>query len=1458
MIQGKAKLGVWVSILAVVILFSVFQVSQNRALGKLEGDEIEISTHSGDQQNPHGIFLPDKNLWFVVYEDHSEVSKGSEIKGLFVRPDGTTCGKSFTISSDTPGNGNQTVPRAAYRDGAGKADPTDRILVLWQDTRSTTNVGGYIYYAALDVSSYTPTESICALPSSSGEFEVLFEDDDPNAAGTQSYVTSRSLPRVTYDTVKDRFLMAWVESRNSQKTVSYIPFPLPATEVSWKFGDTSFVGYGALKGDLSGYETSPTIIYHHNEGGSAYTRVRRLSSSKEAYKEKRVYEAFNGITNLDLSCDSTSNECLIIWEGFKEEITVENTCKDDPSESTSNGICDNNDIVTSSASSQVLDNSKAIYGLFEKNFGLSIPSFKVSSSKDDCYYPSLGFDPVTKKFLAAWETLGEGGYQKIYGQLIFSGGGSYNKNFLISYQDTDGDGNQDENILNSKQTRPHVSYDSVNQRYFVTWQDGRNGSISIENLDIYGQYVDSEGTLRGTNYAISTQGSNQLAPVTVYNPLENLFLTVWKDGRNTSTTGSDIYGQRFSLGQPQLTLLKLDNTPLAPALIDFGSITKGQFSTYSFKIKNTGDVSISVDCISPDPATLTPFSFSNLPKELAACSEAGSATQLTLVPSAEVTLTTKFSPDGEGTFMSSFTIKSNAGERTVALQGISVSPDLTLQEGDGTDDGTLAFGSIKPNQTKDLTFSLVNNGTIEYQVTSIAGISGPFSIVENPTFPFTLLPGQQKTFTVRFAPVERATHLVEVVINTDKPGLKRTLWLQASCIAPVLKLNPTFIDFGTQKANTTTNSTVAISNEGDDDLIVSSCGSFPQGFSLKGSCPEKVAAGESKSLTIQFSPTDVVTYEGTINIQTNGGNQGVILKGAGKGGKVAITPSQLDFGVIVVNSQAVLPLEIRNEGNDTLTITSITSLSSPYSLNLGSALPATLQPNTTITALINFSPNNSGLFTSSITISTDAINGNQTVSIQGQAIQSKVTITPFPVGFEQIQVGETSSMLLSIKNENPTKVKILSIDPPLAPFSISNQVTTPYEMASGETVQLVVKFSPIQAGQFGSNMKILFDFKPTPITVGISGSAIAQLIQKGEIVFKEKGVEVTYLDFGSVVKGGLSQKELVIENKTTKKLTLLSPGVSEGFKVEGTFPMTLSEYGSQGYTSTVSVKFLPTQVKSYEGNISFNEKDSQFIYQLSVVGAGVKAAATSTTDGIMVETIPLKAEEIPGAKPSNFQAKDAVSVYLTNAPEEVSLTFKFSDLPSNPVFYKVDKNNNWCKLYPSNACSGISNVQLKGGDLSFKLKDNSDCDKDPQIGVIYDPIVVGDETATTTTTQAGTGTGTTTGTGGGAGGGGSCFIATAAYGSGLHPYVVELKRFRDRHLMSNPVGRSFVGFYYRVSPPIAEIIAQNEALRAVVRIGLYPVVFAVLHPFLLIIPLSLGALMGIIWVQRRGSVRNRG
>jgi hypothetical protein len=67
-----------------------------------------------------------------------------------------------------------------------------------------------------------------------------------------------------------------------------------------------------------------------------------------------------------------------------------------------------------------------------------------------------------------------------------------------------------------------------------------------------------------------------------------------------------------------------------------------------------------------------------------------------------------------------------------------------------------------------------------------------------------------------------------------------------------------------------------------------------------------------------------------------------------------------------------------------------------------------------------------------------------------------------------------------------------------------------------------------------------------------------------------------------------------------------------------------------------------------------------------------------------------------------------------------------------------------------------------------------------------------------------------------------CFIATAAFGSPLHPQVRILRDFRDRYLMPSRLGQRMVDFYYRHSPKIASLIAKHKALRLAARFSLLP------------------------------------
>jgi len=62
-----------------------------------------------------------------------------------------------------------------------------------------------------------------------------------------------------------------------------------------------------------------------------------------------------------------------------------------------------------------------------------------------------------------------------------------------------------------------------------------------------------------------------------------------------------------------------------------------------------------------------------------------------------------------------------------------------------------------------------------------------------------------------------------------------------------------------------------------------------------------------------------------------------------------------------------------------------------------------------------------------------------------------------------------------------------------------------------------------------------------------------------------------------------------------------------------------------------------------------------------------------------------------------------------------------------------------------------------------------------------------------------------------------CFIVTATYGSPLSHEIDIFRKYRDKKLMKNTVGRVIINCYYKYSPFYANLIKRSQLVRMIIR-----------------------------------------
>jgi hypothetical protein len=309
-----------------------------------------------------------------------------------------------------------------------------------------------------------------------------------------------------------------------------------------------------------------------------------------------------------LAHNSDADEYLLVWADYRNRDTTEWDIWAQRLSSTGTPI-GQPFVISEDPESQLLP--KVVYNLINKEY-LIVWYGKFSDTDRDIYarrvsstgqlrgdrisvsvirgvneiHPDIAYNSRSNEYLVVWIDNRTAPYYDVYGQRLANEGAklgnpitittttnektrwarvAYNnidEEYLLLWDDhvspadynafaqrVSGQGN----LLGSKillaqspayQQSARAAYNSVNNEYLVVWQDGRNSANAF--WDIYGQILSGAGNKRGNNLPISTATHQQMEPYVAYSSVGNEYLITWQDSR-TDESAPDIYGQKLSV-----------------------------------------------------------------------------------------------------------------------------------------------------------------------------------------------------------------------------------------------------------------------------------------------------------------------------------------------------------------------------------------------------------------------------------------------------------------------------------------------------------------------------------------------------------------------------------------------------------------------------------------------------------------------------------------------------------------------------------------------------------------------------------------------------------------------------------------------------------------------------------------------------------------------------------------------
>ncbi|HUN62514.1 MAG TPA: choice-of-anchor D domain-containing protein [Candidatus Sulfotelmatobacter sp.] len=540
-------------------------------------------------------------------------------------------------------------------------------------------------------------------------------------------------------------------------------------------------------------------------------------------------------------------------------------------------------------------------------------------------------------------------------------------------------------------------------------------------------------------------------------------------------------------------------------------------------------------------------------------------------------------------------VTSSAAKQTSSVGSFQINP------------ASVNFGQVAIGKPATQTVSVSNTGSVGINITQLTLSNSQFSVT-GMTTPMALAVGQSGSFTIAVNATSAGTLTGTLTVQGSAGSTPVVVNLSATATSSQsqLSLSASSLSFGNVAVGTKSTDNLVLNNTGTTDLTISMLTLAGSDFTISGiTTPKTIAAGQSVTLAVTFTPTGTGNVTGSLAITSSDAANPTVtipLTGAGSAtatGQLSANPSSLSFGAVGTGTSNKKQIVLTNSGNAAVDLTAVTASGAGVTVS-GVTLPLSLNPSQTTTLTVAFDPTQSGSVSGAIKIVSNAGNSPLTVQVSGSGAQPGLALTPATYSFGSIVDGQTKSETVTITNTGTAALTIADVTVNGAGFSVSG-LSTPVTIAAGSNSSFAVLYAPTTPGSHSGTVSIASNAPNSPNVLALTGASTGSSVNLS--------ANPTTLSFSNVNAGSSSSKNVTVTNSGNSSLTISQITVNaKNFAVSGiSTPLTLSA----GQSAAMTVSFSPATAENVTGNITLASAQGANSV-VTVSGTGVQAGLAVT------------------------------------------------------------------------------------------------------------------------------------------------------------------------------------------------------------------------------------------------------